>query len=504
MRVTFTVNGELREADDVWEGESLLYVLRERMGLAGSKNACEQGECGSCTVYLDGVTCCACLVAAGQADGRRVDTVEGLGGADGELHPVQQAYLDAGAVQCGFCTPGLLVATHDLLARDPDPDDSEIREALAGNLCRCTGYEKIIDAVRLAARRLSMRLVVDGCAVATMDGDRTEHAVGHVVVDGARIESVAEGRAPRDLPDATYVDGTGCLATPGFVNTHHHLYQWLTRGMAVDHTLFDWLTTLYPVWAGLDEDTVRVGATGALVQLARTGCTTTTDHHYVFPAGGGDLLGAEIEAARAVGLRFLPTRGSMDLGRSRGGLPPDQVVEELDAILAATADAIDRHHDPSPDSMLRVGVAPCSPFSVTGDLLEAGRRAGPGQGRPPAHAPRRDHGRGRLLPGEVRLRPGRVRRVARLARPGRVVRARDPPRRQGHRRPGLQRHRRRALPLVQRPARAPASAAPATCATPASPSGSASTGPRPTRRRRWSRRSATRCCSPVRSAGRRR
>ena len=155
MRVTFTVNGELREADDVWEGESLLYVLRERMGLAGSKNACEQGECGSCTVYLDDVTCCACLVAAGQADGRRVDTVEGLSGADGELHPVQQAYLDAGAVQCGFCTPGLIVATHDLLARDPDPDDSEIREALAGNLCRCTGYEKIIDAVRLAARRLS-------------------------------------------------------------------------------------------------------------------------------------------------------------------------------------------------------------------------------------------------------------------------------------------------------------------------------------------------------------
>ena len=153
MRVTVTVNGERRQADDVWEGESLLYVLRERMGLPGSKNACEQGECGSCTVYLDGVTCCACLVAAGQADGREVTTVEGLGGA-ADLHPVQQAFLDAGAVQCGFCTPGLLVATHDLLARDPDPDDSGIREALAGNLCRCTGYEKIIDAVHLAAERL--------------------------------------------------------------------------------------------------------------------------------------------------------------------------------------------------------------------------------------------------------------------------------------------------------------------------------------------------------------
>jgi len=157
MRVTMTINGERRQADDVWEGESLLYVLRERLGLSGSKNACEQGECGSCTVYLDGVTCCACLVAAGQADGRRVDTVEGLSGygrAEGALHPIQQAYLDAGAVQCGFCTPGLLVATHDLLARDPDPDDSEIREALAGNLCRCTGYEKIIEAVHLAARRM--------------------------------------------------------------------------------------------------------------------------------------------------------------------------------------------------------------------------------------------------------------------------------------------------------------------------------------------------------------
>ena len=153
MRVTVTVNGERREADDVWEGESLLYVLRERLGLPGSKNACEQGECGSCTVYLDGLTCCACLVAAGQADGREVTTVEALAG-DAGLHPLQQAFVDAGAVQCGFCTPGLLVATHELLTRDPDPDDSEIREALAGNLCRCTGYEKIIEAVHLAAERL--------------------------------------------------------------------------------------------------------------------------------------------------------------------------------------------------------------------------------------------------------------------------------------------------------------------------------------------------------------
>jgi carbon-monoxide dehydrogenase small subunit len=154
LRITATVNGETRQADDVWEGESLLYVLRERMGLPGSKNACEQGECGSCTVYLDDTPVCACLVAAGQVQGRTVVTVEGLAGeAGGELHPVQQAFVEAGAVQCGFCTPGLLIATHDLLRRGGRPSDAEVREALAGNLCRCTGYEKILEAVRLAAER---------------------------------------------------------------------------------------------------------------------------------------------------------------------------------------------------------------------------------------------------------------------------------------------------------------------------------------------------------------
>ncbi|GGX48898.1 oxidoreductase [Streptomyces noursei] len=174
----------------MWEGESLLYVLRERMGLPGSKNACEQGECGSCTVRLDGVPVCSCLVAAGQVEGREVVTVEGLadfaknrscGGHEGdacgtslqeaqgwsakgtdsqtgegaELAPIQQAFIDAGAVQCGFCTPGLLVASDELLERNPNPSDADIREALSGNLCRCTGYEKIMDAVRLAAARQS-------------------------------------------------------------------------------------------------------------------------------------------------------------------------------------------------------------------------------------------------------------------------------------------------------------------------------------------------------------
>ncbi len=154
MRITMTVNGEPRQADDVWPGENLLYVLRERLGLPGAKNACEQGECGSCTVYLDGVLVCACLVAAGQAQDRSIITVEGLASGDA-LHPVQEAFLAAGAVQCGFCTPGLLIAAHDLLARNARPTDLEIREALAGNLCRCTGYGQILAAVRAAADRLA-------------------------------------------------------------------------------------------------------------------------------------------------------------------------------------------------------------------------------------------------------------------------------------------------------------------------------------------------------------
>ncbi|MFF0493623.1 (2Fe-2S)-binding protein [Nocardia sp. NPDC004068] len=152
MRVRVEVNGSTETVERVWEGESLLYLLRERLGLPGSKNACEQGECGSCTVYLDGTPVCSCLVAAGQAHGRAVWTVEGLAAGE-RLDPVQRAFVEAGAVQCGFCTPGLIVQAHDLIDRVPEPSDAEIREALAGNLCRCTGYEKILDAVRLAARR---------------------------------------------------------------------------------------------------------------------------------------------------------------------------------------------------------------------------------------------------------------------------------------------------------------------------------------------------------------
>jgi cytosine/adenosine deaminase-related metal-dependent hydrolase len=212
-------------------------------------------------------------------------------------------------------------------------------------------------------------LVLNGCFVATVNAQRAEYPAGHVITNGRRITAVGPGPAPADLPGARYVDATGCLVTPGLVNTHHHLYQWATRGMAVDGTLFQWLTELYPVWAGLDESITRDSSVAGLAWLARTGCSTTSDDHYVFPRNGGDLLGATIEAAREVGLRFHPNRGSMDLGRSAGGLPPDEVVEDRDEILAATEAAIERFHDSSAESMLRIAVGPCSPFSVTAELL---------------------------------------------------------------------------------------------------------------------------------------
>jgi cytosine/adenosine deaminase-related metal-dependent hydrolase len=214
-----------------------------------------------------------------------------------------------------------------------------------------------------------MRSVIQGCAVATVDAAGTEYVDGHVVIDGNRIVAVGPGGPPPGNPEDRLVDGTGCLATPGLVNTHHHLYQWATRGLAQQQDLFGWLTELYPVWARIDADVVGAAAAAGLGWLARTGCTTSTDHHYVFPRDGGDVLAAEVDAARRIGLRFHPCRGSMDLGRSRGGLPPDTVVEDRDAALQATAEAIDRYHDPAAASMLRIAVAPCSPFSVTADLM---------------------------------------------------------------------------------------------------------------------------------------
>jgi cytosine/adenosine deaminase-related metal-dependent hydrolase len=211
-----------------------------------------------------------------------------------------------------------------------------------------------------------MTLVIENCAIATIDGAGTEHGDGHIVIDDGRITAVGAGAA--DTP-GDRLDGSGCLATPGLVNCHHHLYQWATRGLFQQATLFEWLKGSYPIWARLDGEIERAAARGGLAALLLSGCSTAMDHHYVFPRGADDLLGIEIEAARDLHIRFHPTRGSMDLGASQGGLPPDEVTEDRDAILQASADAIDRHHDPSPDSMLRIALAPCSPFSVTKELM---------------------------------------------------------------------------------------------------------------------------------------
>ncbi|QXE34063.1 8-oxoguanine deaminase [Streptomyces sp. GMY02] len=217
------------------------------------------------------------------------------------------------------------------------------------------------------------RIVIENCAIATVDAHDTEYASGHVVVAGNRIESVGPGRAPAGLDGvARRIDGTGHLVTPGLVNTHHHFYQWITRGLATDHNLFDWLVALYPVWARIDEPMVRAAARGSLAMMARGGVTTAMDHHYVYPRGTGDLSGAIIGAAAETGVRFTLARGSMDRGRSDGGLPPDFAVETLDAALAATEETVDRHHDSAFDAMTQIAVAPCSPFSVSTELLREG------------------------------------------------------------------------------------------------------------------------------------
>jgi cytosine/adenosine deaminase-related metal-dependent hydrolase len=215
------------------------------------------------------------------------------------------------------------------------------------------------------------RLLISGCdAVVTMDDAGTELSSGSILVDDGVIAWVGVGGPPASLvADADVLDGRGCVAIPGLVNTHHHLYQVLTRARAQQDNLFGWLTELYPVWAGLDAEWVRAAAAAGLAELALSGCSTSTDHHYVFPAGAGDLLEAEIAAARAVGVRFHPCRGSMDLGVSNGGLPPDTVVQDTDAILAATERAVARFHDPWPGAMVRIAIAPCSPFSASERLM---------------------------------------------------------------------------------------------------------------------------------------
>ena len=211
--------------------------------------------------------------------------------------------------------------------------------------------------------------MIDSCeVVATMDDAGTEIAGGSILLEGGEVTWVGSGRAPE--PDGVrVVDGRGTVALPGLINAHHHLYQTLTRARAQDQGLFGWLTELYPVWARVDAEWERAAAAVGLAELALSGCSTTTDHHYVFPSGAEGLIEAEIDAAREVGLRFHPCRGSMDLGASAGGLPPDDVVQDADAILDHTQAVVRRYHDPRPGSMLRIGVGPCSPFSVTEQLM---------------------------------------------------------------------------------------------------------------------------------------
>lgn len=211
------------------------------------------------------------------------------------------------------------------------------------------------------------KLVIENAYIAPVAGDEIPN--GYLIVrEDGRIEALGAGPAPT-VVGAERLSGTGCLVTPGLVNTHHHLYQWATQGLFQDATLFEWLTGLYRLWATMDAEIAHGAATAGLGWLALTGTTTSTDHHYIFPKGRGDVFEAEVRAAREIGIRFHPCRGSMDRGQSEGGLPPDEVVENRDEILSSTEEIIRAYHDPSFDSMLRVAVAPCSPFSVSEGLM---------------------------------------------------------------------------------------------------------------------------------------
>ncbi|HEX3785751.1 MAG TPA: 8-oxoguanine deaminase [Pseudonocardiaceae bacterium] len=223
------------------------------------------------------------------------------------------------------------------------------------------------------------RIVIDNAAISTVDDAGTEHSCGHVIVRDDRIVAVGAGAAARE-PGDTYLDASGCLVTPGLINTHHHLYQWATRGIAQDATLFEWLVALYPIWGRLDAEITGAAAAAGISRLALTGCTTVADHHYVFPGDGGDQVTALVEAANRIGPRLHLVRGSMDRGVSKGGLPPDRIVEDTEDALLATEAAIAAHHDAGAGARIQVAVGPCSPFSVTRELMtgaaELARRTG--------------------------------------------------------------------------------------------------------------------------------
>ena len=341
-------------------------------------------------------------------------------------------------------------------------------------------------------------LVIEGAHVATVDPARAEYAGGHVVVTDNVITAVGPGRAPDDMvtgESVRRVDASGCLITPGFVNTHHHLYQWITRGLAVDDTLFGWLTTLYPCGAGSTRSscTPRRPALwrGWPAPDAPRRPTTTTSSRAT--AATCWRLRCRRRGASACG--FIPTRGSMDLGQSSGGLPPDNVVEDVDDILAATESAIDTFHDPSFGSMLRIGVAPCSPFSVTADLLkqsaDLARRAGVRMHTHLCETVDEEE----FCQEHLRPVAGRVRGGARLARSGRLARTRRAPVGRGDRTARRDRHVRRALPDVERAARCGHLPQPGPARRRRRGRARAWTAPRRTRRAPCSRRSGTRCCS---------
>ena len=452
MRLTCTINGEPREVDGLWEGESLLHVLRERLGLPGSKNACEQGECGSCSVYLDGELVCACLVLAGQAEGREIVTVEGLAPSEDELHPIQEAFLEAGAVQCGFCTPGLIVATHDLLARNAVPHRPRDPRGAGREPVPLHGLRE--DPRRRPPRRRPMtpeRLIIEHCAIATVDAAGTEYAEGHIVIADGRIEAVGEGSAHRRwTPDRR---------------------QRLPRHARASSTATTTSTSGPPA-----ASRSRRRCSSGCRSSTRPGPASTPTSSAPPPAPASPRSCAPA-AARAP---TTTTSSRSDAkrparGRDRGGeraaraLPP---LPRLDGPRPLPGRPAARRGDRGPrrdPHRLRRGDRPLPRPGPRRDgprrarsVLAVQRHQGadgrdrdlrPRAGRPPPHPHGRDARRGGVLPRAVRRPPRRVPGGAGLARRRRVARPLRAPRRA--RGPPLRRdrHRRRPLPVLQRPAR---------------------------------------------------
>ena len=486
----------------MWEGESLLYVLRERLGLPGSKNACEQGECGSCSVYLDGELVCACLVLAAQAEGREVVTVEGIAGrGEASCTRCSEAFVEAGAR-----------AVRVLHAR---ADRGRATTCCAATRARATPRSARRSPATCAGARATRRSSTRSGSPASAwprrrtdddahrdrglrdrDRRRGRDRVSRRRTSWSRATGSprsATGAAPGSRPAGQRIDGRGRLATPGLVNCHHHLYQWATRGLAQQATLFEWLIELYPVWALIDDEIVLGGGARRSGGARASGCSTSTDHHYVFPRDAGDLLAGRdrrrrgdrpalppvprLDGSRALGRRAAARRGRRgprrDPGRERGrDRPLPRPV--------AGRDGADRAR---------------ALLAVLGDARadDRGRRARAPPRRAPAHAPRRDARRGAVLPGALRRAPGRLPRRARLARRRRLARALRAPQRRRDRPLRRHRHRGRALPELERAARRGDRAGRATCSAPARRSASASTAPPRTRTAGWRRRCARRC-----------